>query len=87
VGAQLLQEEEEKKKKMLRETLKQIARRRPLGIMDIGWPTDVEHIAHVTFDRYNGFQGLPQEYESEVPCPTPSARYSNNTSWLVLQSH
>jgi hypothetical protein len=86
VGAQLLQEEEEKKKKMLRETLRQIARR-PLDIMDIGWPTDVEHIAHVTFDRCNGFQGLPQEYENEVPCPTPSARYSNNTSWLVLQSH
>ncbi|CAM6013863.1 unnamed protein product [Sphagnum balticum] len=75
VGAQLLQEEEEKKKKKLRETLKQIAGR-PLDIMDIGWPTDVEHIAHVTFDRCNGFQGLPQEYENEVPCPTPSASQS-----------
>lgn len=30
--------------------------------MDIGWPTDVEHVAHVTFDRYNGFLGLPEEY-------------------------
>ena len=43
--------------------------------MDIGWPTDVEHIAHVTFDRYNGFLGLPEEYEHEVPRPTPSARF------------
>jgi hypothetical protein len=42
--------------------------------MDIGWPTDVEHVAHVTFDRYNGFLGLPEEYEHEVPRPTPSAR-------------
>lgn len=42
--------------------------------MDIGWPTDVEHVAHVTFDRYNGFLGLPKEYENEVPRPTPSAR-------------
>lgn len=75
VGAQLLQEEEEKKKMKLRETLKQIARR-PLDIMDIGRPTDLEHIAHVTFDRRNGFQGLPQEYENEVPCPTPSASQS-----------
>ncbi|KAH9547874.1 hypothetical protein CY35_11G059300 [Sphagnum magellanicum] len=75
MGAQLLQQEEEKKKKKLRETLKQIVKR-PLDIMDIGWPTDVEHIAHVTFDRCNGFQGLPQEYENEVPCPTPSASQS-----------
>lgn len=43
--------------------------------MDIGWPTDVEHVAHVTFDRYNGFLGLPEEYEHEVPRPTPSARF------------
>lgn len=43
--------------------------------MDIGWPTDVEHVAHFTFDRYNGFLGLPEEYEHEVPRPTPSARY------------
>lgn len=42
--------------------------------MEIGWPTDVEHVAHVTFDRYNGFLGLPEEYENEVPRPTPSAR-------------
>lgn len=43
--------------------------------MDIGWPTNVEHVAHITFDRCNGFLGLPKEYEHEVPRPTPSARY------------
>ena len=31
--------------------------------MDIGWPTDVQHVAHVTFDRFNGFLGLPLEFE------------------------
>ena len=35
--------------------------------MDIGWPTNVRHIAHVTFDRFNGFSGLPVELELEVP--------------------
>ncbi|TVU50917.1 hypothetical protein EJB05_02314 [Eragrostis curvula] len=27
--------------------------------MEIGWPTDVQHVAHVTFDRFHGFLGLP----------------------------
>ncbi|CAA6654204.1 unnamed protein product [Spirodela intermedia] len=27
--------------------------------MEIGWPTDVRHVTHVTFDRFNGFLGLP----------------------------
>ncbi|XP_068669672.1 rho GTPase-activating protein 5-like [Aristolochia californica] len=35
--------------------------------MDIGWPTDVRHVSHVTFDRFNGFLGLPVEFEPEVP--------------------
>nr|GEY96304.1 Rho GTPase-activating protein 5-like [Tanacetum cinerariifolium] len=26
-----------------------------LSGMEIGWPTDVRHVAHVTFDRFNGF--------------------------------
>lgn len=43
--------------------------------MEIGWPTNVEHIAHVTFDPFNGFLGLPVEFEVEVPCQVPSARY------------
>lgn len=42
--------------------------------LDIGWPTDVEHVAHVTFDRCNGFLGLPQEFATEVPSRAPSAR-------------
>ncbi|XP_058104937.1 rho GTPase-activating protein 3-like [Magnolia sinica] len=44
--------------------------------MDIGWPTDVRHIAHVTFDRFNGFLGLPVEFEPEVPRRVPSASVS-----------
>jgi hypothetical protein len=41
--------------------------------LEIGWPTDVQHVAHVTFDRYNGFLGLPEEFEVEVPLRAPSA--------------
>lgn len=42
--------------------------------MEIGWPTNVQHIAHVTFDRFNGFLGLPVEFQVEIPCRVPSAR-------------
>ncbi|RRT67000.1 hypothetical protein B296_00039661 [Ensete ventricosum] len=41
--------------------------------MEIGWPTDVRHLAHVTFDRFDGFLGLPAELEPEVPPRVPSA--------------
>jgi hypothetical protein len=41
--------------------------------MEIGWPTNVQHVAHVTFDRFNGFLGLPVEFEPEVPRRAPSA--------------
>ncbi|XP_074557310.1 rho GTPase-activating protein 4-like [Curcuma longa] len=41
--------------------------------MEIGWPTDVRHVAHVTFDRFHGFLGLPVEFEPEVPRTAPSA--------------
>ncbi|KAF7120528.1 hypothetical protein RHSIM_Rhsim13G0112200 [Rhododendron simsii] len=41
--------------------------------MEIGWPTNVRHVAHVTFDRFNGFLGLPVEFEPEVPRRAPSA--------------
>jgi len=43
--------------------------------LEIGWPTDVQHVTHVTFDRYNGFLGLPQEFQVEVPGRVPSARF------------
>lgn len=49
--------------------------RRELCNMEIGWPTNVRHVAHVTFDRFNGFLGLPVEFEPEVPRRAPSARY------------
>ncbi|KAJ0084648.1 hypothetical protein Patl1_30393 [Pistacia atlantica] len=41
--------------------------------MEISPPTDVRHVAHVTFDRFNGFLGLPVEFEPEVPRRPPSA--------------
>ncbi|XP_054786466.1 rho GTPase-activating protein 2 [Prosopis cineraria] len=44
--------------------------------MEIGWPTDVQHITHVTFDRFNGFLGLPVEFEIEIPGRVPSASVS-----------
>ncbi|KAG4981066.1 hypothetical protein JHK82_034316 [Glycine max] len=44
--------------------------------MDIGSPTNVRHVAHVTFDRFNGFLGLPVEFEPEVPRRPPSASAS-----------
>ncbi|XP_051142317.1 rho GTPase-activating protein 2 [Andrographis paniculata] len=44
--------------------------------MEIGWPTNVQHITHVTFDRFHGFLGLPVEFEVEVPSRAPSASVS-----------
>ncbi|CAK9171321.1 unnamed protein product [Ilex paraguariensis] len=45
------------------------------GGMEIGWPSNVRHVAHVTFDRFNGFLGLPVEFELEVSRRAPSARW------------
>ncbi|KAF0933263.1 hypothetical protein E2562_017054 [Oryza meyeriana var. granulata] len=42
--------------------------------MQIGRPTDVRHVSHVTFDRFVGFLGLPADLEPDVPRPAPSAR-------------
>ncbi|RDX69291.1 Rho GTPase-activating protein 1, partial [Mucuna pruriens] len=44
--------------------------------MEIGWPSNVRHVAHVTFDRFHGFLGLPVEFEPEVPRRPPSASAS-----------
>lgn len=46
-----------------------------LNQMEIGWPTDVQHLTHVTFDRFHGFLGLPVEFQVEIPCRVPSARW------------
>lgn len=43
--------------------------------VDIGWPTDVRHVSHVTFDRFNGFLGLPLDLQPHVPPKPPSARF------------
>jgi hypothetical protein len=42
--------------------------------IEIGRPTDVRHVSHVTFDRFGGFLGLPADLEPDVPRRTPSAR-------------
>ncbi|XP_043709678.1 rho GTPase-activating protein 2-like [Telopea speciosissima] len=44
--------------------------------MEIGWPTNVRHITHVTFDRFNGFLGLPIEFQLQIPFRVPSASAS-----------
>lgn len=44
--------------------------------MDIGWPTEVRHVSHVTFDPFNGFLGLPVELQPDVPRKVPSASVS-----------
>lgn len=44
----------------------------------ISWPTDVRHVAHVTFDKFQGFLGLPDEFEPEALHRAPSAR-----SWIA----
>ncbi|KAL6511052.1 hypothetical protein OROGR_022176 [Orobanche gracilis] len=54
------------------------------GAMEIGWPTDVQHVNHVTFDRFDGFLGLPVEFEPEVPRRPPSARWRISTESMQL---
>ncbi|KAE8679565.1 Rho GTPase-activating protein 3 [Hibiscus syriacus] len=44
--------------------------------MDISQPTEVKHVSHVTFDRFNGFLGLPTDLEPDVPRRVPSASAS-----------
>lgn len=51
-------------------------RHKMFSSMEIGLPTNVRHVAHVTFDRFNGFLGLPVEFEPEVPRRPPSASTS-----------
>ncbi|GAB4824690.1 Rho GTPase-activating protein 1 [Ancistrocladus abbreviatus] len=53
-----------------------MANREEFCAMEIGWPTNVQHVAHVTFDRFDGFLGLPVEFEPEVPRRAPSASTS-----------
>ena len=50
--------------------------------MEIGGPTNIQHVAHVTFDRFNGFLGLPSEFEPDVPKKAPSARFLRLLSFV-----
>ncbi|CAM8981544.1 hypothetical protein QQ045_029371 [Rhodiola kirilowii] len=47
-----------------------------LDAPEISHPTNVQHVSHVTFDRFNGFLGLPAELQPEVPKRVPSASAS-----------
>ncbi|KAF5806255.1 putative CRIB domain superfamily protein [Helianthus annuus] len=42
--------------------------------IELGWPTSVQHLTHVTFNRFHGFLGLPIEFEVEIPFRVPNAR-------------
>ncbi|KAI3672407.1 hypothetical protein L6452_38495 [Arctium lappa] len=44
--------------------------------MGIGWPTDVQHLTHVTLDQFHGCLGLLVELQVEIPCRVPSARFT-----------
>lgn len=33
--------------------------------INIGWPTNVKHLVHVSFDRFKGFVGLPEDMGEE----------------------
>lgn len=52
--------------------------------MEIGWPTNVQHLTHVTFDRFHGFLGLPLEFQVEIPSRVPSARYQIKSNYFYL---
>lgn len=43
-------------------------------VMEIGSPTNVRHVAHVTFDMFDGFLGVPVELQPDVPSRPLSAR-------------
>ncbi|TQE13385.1 hypothetical protein C1H46_000952 [Malus baccata] len=51
---------------------------------DISSPSEVRHVSHVTFDRFNGFLGLPTELEPEVPRKVPSASENGKTGGIIL---
>lgn len=52
--------------------------------LEIGWPTNVRHVAHVTFDRFEGFLGLPVEFEDDVVHKAPSARCVDSLDFRVF---
>ncbi|GJP44838.1 hypothetical protein CLOM_g4246 [Closterium sp. NIES-68] len=45
-------------------------------VIEIGAPTSVSHVTHVTFDRFQGFLGLPDDFQGELPARAPSASRS-----------
>ncbi|XP_022769753.1 rho GTPase-activating protein 3-like isoform X2 [Durio zibethinus] len=52
--------------------------------MDISLPTEVRHVSHVTFDRFNGFLGLPTDLQLDLPIRVPSARGNSVPTILLM---
>ncbi|MFQ6626689.1 hypothetical protein Gotur_005729 [Gossypium turneri] len=52
--------------------------------MDISLPTEVKHVSHVTFDRFNGFLGLPIDLQPDVPRRVPSARFGLQSFFFLF---
>ena len=42
--------------------------------LEIGQPTNVRHVAHITYDRYRGFVGLPHDFDSNQDFPDLPSR-------------
>eukprot|EP00897_Mesotaenium_endlicherianum_P004864 jgi/Mesen1/4405/ME000225S03391 len=42
--------------------------------VEISWPTQVKHLVHVTFDRFKGFLGLPEDLKGDVPSAPSASR-------------
>ena len=42
--------------------------------LEIGQPTNVRHVAHITYDRYRGFVGLLHDFDSSQDFPDLPSR-------------
>lgn len=50
--------------------------REDVSSLEISCPTNVRHVSHVTFDRFKGFLGLPDEFQPDFLKRVPSASAS-----------
>ena len=66
--------------------------------MENSWPSEVRHVSHVTFDRFGGFLGLPEQaragqaggnglalppFALPLPCPATSSRQSRGNEKIL----
>ncbi|KAJ1274344.1 hypothetical protein BS78_05G055400, partial [Paspalum vaginatum] len=71
------EEEEEEERWSFLALLFELLRKSLLRCRAVGGGGELRrHVAHVTFDRFHGFLGLPVEFEPEVPRRAPSASAS-----------